>query len=144
MLHVLSETTKSGSRLKEADLAPMHNLLGVVRSNTILTSNTLVRKWATKLEGRLGLCDLPPPRVRQAKGSKSDGFIAARSLVLTCCLRVSSINNGLVTRAWTTFRRGIRCSRQYREHDRKPPYLTSRPGKPYFWQIQCNNIEFTS
>ncbi|KAG8980354.1 hypothetical protein FRC05_005985 [Tulasnella sp. 425] len=46
----------------------MHNLLGVVRSNPILTSNTLVRKWATKLEGRLGLCDLPPPRVRQAKG----------------------------------------------------------------------------
>ncbi|KIO29269.1 hypothetical protein M407DRAFT_21660 [Tulasnella calospora MUT 4182] len=67
-LHMLSETTKSGSGLKEADLAPMHNLLEAVRSNPVFTSNTLVRKWATKLEGRLGLCELPPPRARQAKG----------------------------------------------------------------------------
>ncbi|KAG8944194.1 hypothetical protein FRC00_010728 [Tulasnella sp. 408] len=67
-LHMLSETTKSGSGVKEADLAPIHNLLEAVRSNTVLTSNTLVRKWATKLEGRLGLCELPPPRTRQAKG----------------------------------------------------------------------------
>ncbi|KAG8909114.1 hypothetical protein FRC00_010736 [Tulasnella sp. 408] len=67
-LHLLSETTKSGSGLKEADLSPMHNVLDAVKSNTVLTSNTLVRKWATKLEGRLGLCELPPPRAKQAQG----------------------------------------------------------------------------
>ncbi|KAG9019896.1 hypothetical protein FRB90_000026 [Tulasnella sp. 427] len=68
VLHVLCETTKTGSGGQTAEVVYMHSVLKIINESDTLTSNTLVRKWATKLESRLGLCKLPPPKPRKPKG----------------------------------------------------------------------------